>query len=234
MLIRSSRAGVISAPRWFPFSSNASRTPFNNKSTEKNFYSIAPRRTDERTRAEGGGVESLAARARGRDARTCARAPQSEDDPRRALASVHERSLAIHRPPRLRRPPPGGRFLGCRWARRWRWRRVPRGNLGLVSHAAECRMVLTLPSRRLTVRPCRRTRSRSGVTRGRCVSSSGNFQGSRTLKFHEGGGNTQISQTIEARVTNDTRKEQDRTRRRRARHSDRTRHDRVRSQPIDG
>lgn len=66
-------------------------------------------------------------------------------------------------------------------------------------------MVLALPSRR-RVRPCRRTRSRSGVTRGRCVSSSGNFHGSRTLKFHEGGGNTQISQTIDARVTNDTRR----------------------------
>ena len=78
------------------------------KSTAKNFYSIVLSRTDERTRAEGGGVGSLAARARGRDARTCARAPHREDDPRRALASVHERSLAIHRPPRLRRRPPVG------------------------------------------------------------------------------------------------------------------------------
>ena len=198
------------------------------KSTAKNFYSIVSP-NDERTRAEGGGVGSLAARARGRDARTCARAPHREDDPRRALASVHERSLAIHRPPRLRRRA----FPGMPRASLALGVAAPRGNLGLVSHTAECRMVLALTSTR-RVRPCRRTRSRSGVTRGRCVSSSGNFKGSRTLKFHEGGGNTQISQTIDARVTNDTRKEQDRTRRRRTRHSDRTRHDRVRSQPIDG
>ena len=233
MLIRSSRRDVISAPRWFPFVWNASRTPFNTQVDREKFL-LDSAETNGRAHSSGGRRrrKPRGARARARRSDVRARAPPR----RRSATRARERSRAFARdsaPPAS--PPSTSRraFPGMPRASLALGAAAPRGNLGLVTHTAECRMVLALPSRR-RVRPCRRTRSRSGVTRGRCVSSSGNFQGSRTLKFHEGGGNTQISQTIDARVTNDTRKEQDRTRRRRTRHSDRTRHDRVRSQPIDG
>ena len=232
MLIRSSRTGVISAPRWFPFVSNASRTPFNTQVDREKFL-LDSAEPNGRAHASGGRrrrkPRGARARARRSDVRARPTARTIRDARSRAFTSVRSRFIA----PRVSAVDLPWAFPGMPRASLALGVAAPRGNLGLVTHTAECRMVLALPSRR-RVRPCRRTRSRSGVTRGRCVSSSGNFQGSRTLKFHEGGGNTQISQTIDARVTNDTRKEQDRTRRRRTRHSDRTRHDRVRSQPIDG
>lgn len=229
MLIRSSRAGVISAPRWFPFVSNASRTPFNTQVDREKFL-LDSAEPNGRAHASGGRRrrKPRGARARARRSDVRARAP-----PRgRSATRARERSRAFARDSSPPASPPSGvswdaagvAGAGRRGASRKSRTSFPYGG---VSNGARATV-------RRRVRPCRRTRSRSGVTRGRCVSSSGNFQGSRTLKFHEGGGNTQISQTIDARVTNDTRKEQDRTRRRRTRHSDRTRHDRVRSQPIDG
>ena len=94
MLIRSSRTGVISAPRWFPFVSNASRTPFNTQVDREKFL-VDSAETNGRAHASGGRRrrKPRGARARARRSDVRARAPPR----RRSATRARERSRAFAR-----------------------------------------------------------------------------------------------------------------------------------------
>lgn len=105
MLIRSSRAGVISAPRWFPVVSNASRTPFNTQVDREKFL-LDSAEPNGRAHASGGRRrrKPRGARARARRSDVRARAP-----PRgRSATRARERSRAFARDSSPPASPPSG------------------------------------------------------------------------------------------------------------------------------